>query len=73
MMFKKHAFQVKVVKDTTDDPTRKDIMQNIVTAQAYASIVKNVAWELAGVVTTVIVVKTACDLLLRIGTKAVTR
>jgi hypothetical protein len=71
MLLKNRAVQVKFVKNNPDDVST-DPTESISTVQAYADIVTELAWELAGVATSVIVVKTACDLL-RIGAKAISR
>lgn len=70
-MFKNRAVQVKFVKQNADGVS-SDPTENISALQAYAEIATDFAWEIAGVVTSVIVVKTACDLL-RIGAKAISR
>jgi hypothetical protein len=70
-MFKKHSFQVKLVRDKQDsgDPIDTIAVDNILIAQSYADLATNTAAELAKIVVTVILVKTSCDLI-RIGANA---
>lgn len=79
-MFKNRSFNVKVVKDSDNDTNSTDqaltTAANIVTAQAYAAIAKDVVNDVVTtvVVGTVVVVgfKTACAVLLY-ATRALTK
>ncbi len=71
-MFRNRAVQLKFVKNNAIDGVSTDPTESISVVQAYADIATDFAWEIAGVVTSVIVVKTACELL-RIGAKAISR
>jgi hypothetical protein len=70
MFFKDRSFNVKVVKDgTVVDGEPRDPMQGVYVAQAYAEVTKDAVRDIAGVIVTVVLVKTACDLM-KIGAKA---
>jgi hypothetical protein len=74
-MFKNRSFLVKVVKDQQDSGkpiNPKDPVDNILIAQSYADLAVNTATDLAKIVVTVILVKTACDLA-RIGANAIAK
>lgn len=72
-MFKNRAFQVKVVKDANDVAiTTNDPAEALILARAYAELVKDVSQHIGSTICTVIIVKTACDLI-RIGARALVK
>lgn len=64
-MFKNRSFQVKFVKDVKDSGrpiAANEAVDNILIAQSYADLAVNTATDLAKIAVTLILVKTACDL-----------
>lgn len=73
MFLKNRSFNVKMVKDGNAlDGDPQDRMDGILAAQAYAEVFKDVTHHVAELTITVVLVKTACDLM-KIGAKALTR
>lgn len=74
-MFRNRSFLVKLVKDKAEsgDPIAQgNPVDNVLIAQSYADLVVNTATELAKIGITVILVKTACDLV-RTAAQAATK
>jgi hypothetical protein len=61
-MFKRHSFNVKVVKDPNNDDQTIDPMEGPRVAQAYADVITNTVWEIAGPIVFVITIKSCFDL-----------
>jgi hypothetical protein len=71
-MFKNRSINVKLVKDGPTDVETKDPMENLLALQGYAAIAEEFVKGVSEAVVTVIVVKTACDVV-KIGLKAITK
>ena len=62
MFFRNRVAQIKFVKDSNVEVTEEMTANHLQTAQAYAEIVKDVAGDVASMIITVTVIKTACEL-----------
>jgi hypothetical protein len=71
-MFKRHSFNVKLVKDAAAGTTVEDAQTNIETARAYAEIVVGVAEELSRMAFLLLVTKGVIEVA-KIAAKAATR